>query len=155
MAPKKTKLVTLKLASSKLKQFNIPEPAKKKKQPVIKAATPASPAQVGGDDAATGVSTPVKSSLGPRLGLGAINAQLRALDRSGKPCRKWTKLPIHLKSFTGFKYTVPGWNGGPREVKEDEPKLKSEEVAESVSKEPTAEPTVEPGVAAEPVKVEM
>jgi INO80 complex subunit Ies4 len=122
MGQKKTKIITLKLSSSKLKEFNFPDPVKKKKLISIKAATPVSPAPGLNED--TGTSTPVKSTLGPRLGLGAINAQLRALDRSGKPCRKWTKQAIQLKSFTGFKYTLSGWNGGPKEAKEENQRQK-------------------------------
>ncbi|KAK6496780.1 hypothetical protein TWF481_001768 [Arthrobotrys musiformis] len=46
------------------------------------------------------------SRLGPKSSGGAINAGLRALDRSGAPCKKWAKAPFTLKSFTGFKFTV-------------------------------------------------
>ncbi|KAK9455339.1 INO80 complex subunit Ies4-domain-containing protein [Dipodascopsis uninucleata] len=60
------------------------------------------------------------SKLGPKANQGSINAQLRALDRSGKPCRKWKKIPFELKSFTGFEWSVDTWYGGPRELTEDE-----------------------------------
>ncbi|KAK6344816.1 hypothetical protein TWF718_006770 [Orbilia javanica] len=49
------------------------------------------------------------SRLGPKASGGAINAGLRALDRSGSPCRKWAKSPVILKSFTGFKFTVKAY----------------------------------------------
>ncbi|KAK6520122.1 hypothetical protein TWF506_000408 [Arthrobotrys conoides] len=49
------------------------------------------------------------SRLGPKSSGGAINAGLRALDRSGAPCRKWAKAPVTLKSFTGFKFTVKAY----------------------------------------------
>ncbi|KEF57087.1 uncharacterized protein A1O9_07277 [Exophiala aquamarina CBS 119918] len=49
--------------------------------------------------------------LGPKANQGAINAGLRALDRSGKPCRKWNKKPFQLKSFTGIVWDVPSWRG--------------------------------------------
>lgn len=49
--------------------------------------------------------------LGPKANQGAINAGLRALDRSGKPCRKWSKKPFQLKSFTGIVWDVPSWRG--------------------------------------------
>lgn len=49
--------------------------------------------------------------LGPKANQGAINAGLRALDRSGKPCRKWDKKPFQLKSFTGIVWDVPSWRG--------------------------------------------
>jgi hypothetical protein len=35
--------------------------------------------------------TGAANKLGPKANQGAINAGLRALDRSGKPCRKWNK----------------------------------------------------------------
>ncbi|KAH7148636.1 INO80 complex, subunit Ies4 [Dactylonectria macrodidyma] len=47
--------------------------------------------------------------LGPKANQGAINAGLRALDRSGKPCRKWSKGGFTLKSFTGVVWEIPRW----------------------------------------------
>lgn len=114
MGPKKSKVVTLKISPSKLKEYSFSDSSKKKKLLSVKATAPASPASIHEEN--TGTSTPIKNTPGPRPGLGAVNAQLRALDRTGKPCRKWTKQPIHLKSFTGFKYTLYGWNGGPKEI---------------------------------------
>jgi hypothetical protein len=49
--------------------------------------------------------------LGPKANQGAINAGLRALDRSGKPCRKWERKTFTLKSFTGAGWTTPSWAG--------------------------------------------
>ncbi|OCT50024.1 hypothetical protein CLCR_07449 [Cladophialophora carrionii] len=50
--------------------------------------------------------------LGPKANQGAINAGLRALDRSGAPCRKWKKKAFTLKSFTGVVWEIPSWRGG-------------------------------------------
>jgi len=47
--------------------------------------------------------------LGPKANQGAINAGLRALDRSGKPCRKWQKGNFRIKSFTGAVWEIPRW----------------------------------------------
>lgn len=47
--------------------------------------------------------------LGPKANQGAINAGLRALDRTGKPCRRWQKKGFHLKSFTGIQWGLPSW----------------------------------------------
>ena len=47
--------------------------------------------------------------LGPKANQGAINAGLRALDRSGKPCRKWEKKGFQVKSFTGVFWSVSTW----------------------------------------------
>ncbi|KFA66355.1 hypothetical protein S40285_01246 [Stachybotrys chlorohalonatus IBT 40285] len=52
--------------------------------------------------------------LGPKANQGAINAGLRALDRSGKPCRKWAKGGFKLKSFTGVAWEIPRWTAPPR-----------------------------------------
>ncbi|KAJ5109736.1 hypothetical protein N7532_002381 [Penicillium argentinense] len=47
--------------------------------------------------------------LGPKANTGAINAGLRALDRTGAPCRKWEKQPLRLRSFTGVAWQLPSW----------------------------------------------
>lgn len=52
--------------------------------------------------------------LGPKANQGAINAGLRALDRTGKPCRKWQKGGFTLKSFTGVVWEIPRWTAPPR-----------------------------------------
>lgn len=48
--------------------------------------------------------------LGPKANTGAINAGLRALDRSGKPCRKWERKGFTLKSITGVTWSVGSWS---------------------------------------------
>ncbi|KAJ4365466.1 hypothetical protein N0V95_000401 [Ascochyta clinopodiicola] len=48
--------------------------------------------------------------LGPKANQGAINAGLRALDRTGKfKCRKWEKKGLQLRSFTGVAWDVTSW----------------------------------------------
>ncbi|KAL4945942.1 hypothetical protein BDV06DRAFT_174455 [Aspergillus oleicola] len=56
--------------------------------------------------------------LGPKANTGAINAGLRALDRSGTPCRKWERKPFQLKSFTGIHWALPSWSA-PRSQKQE------------------------------------
>jgi len=71
--------------------------------------------------------TPISShKLGPKANQGAINAGLRALDRTGKPCRRWQRKGFQLKSFTGHAWTLPSWrtskikeNGFSGDVKSD------------------------------------
>lgn len=53
--------------------------------------------------------------LGPKANTGAINAGLRALDRSGKPCRKWGRKGFELKSFTGVAWGVGTWTAPQRD----------------------------------------
>ena len=55
-----------------------------------------------------GVSAPTHK-LGPKANQGAINAHLRALDRTGKPCRKWQKTGFRVKSFIGTTWEIPSW----------------------------------------------
>ncbi|KAH7325953.1 INO80 complex, subunit Ies4 [Stachybotrys elegans] len=56
----------------------------------------------------------VGHKLGPKANQGAINAGLRALDRSGKPCRKWARGGFTLKSFTGVVWEIPRWTAPKR-----------------------------------------
>jgi len=57
----------------------------------------------------TGVVAPAAPKLGPKANQGAINAHLRALDRTGKPCRKWQRQGFKLRSFTGVAWNLPSW----------------------------------------------
>lgn len=52
--------------------------------------------------------------LGPKANQGAINAGLRALDRSGAPCRKWARGGFAIKSFTGTTWEIPRWGAPPK-----------------------------------------
>lgn len=53
--------------------------------------------------------------LGPKANQGAINANLRALDRTGKfKCRKWEKKGFKIRSFTGVVFDLPTWKAPPR-----------------------------------------
>ena len=76
---------------------------------------------LGGDEASRPWTTPAPLAghkLGPKANQGAINAGLRALDRSGKPCRKWSKKGFTVKSFTGIAWSLPSW-GAPSRQKDD------------------------------------
>ncbi|KAL3469450.1 INO80 complex, subunit Ies4 [Aspergillus californicus] len=57
--------------------------------------------------------------LGPKANTGAINAGLRALDRTGAPCRKWERKPFQLKSFTGIQWALPSWRAPQPRKKEE------------------------------------
>ncbi|KAG0646175.1 INO80 complex subunit 4 [Hyphodiscus hymeniophilus] len=59
--------------------------------------------------------------LGPKANQGAINAGLRALDRTGKPCRKWQKGGFKVKSFTGVTWEIPRWKAPPKISVENKP----------------------------------
>ncbi|KAF2140028.1 uncharacterized protein K452DRAFT_310378 [Aplosporella prunicola CBS 121167] len=64
--------------------------------------------------------------LGPKANQGAINAGLRALDRSGKPCRKWEKKGFQLKSFTGVAWSVPTWRTPKKSTVDENGDVKSD-----------------------------
>lgn len=74
---------------------------------------------------AAGANPTATHRLGPKANTGHINANLRALDRTGKPCRKWDRKPLQIKSFTGTMWGMPTWKaperdaGFPGDVKSD------------------------------------
>lgn len=57
----------------------------------------------------TGTAAAAIHKLGPKANQGAINAGLRALDRTGKAARKWQRKGFQLKSFTGVTWQSPSW----------------------------------------------
>ena len=73
-----------------------------------------------------GATTAIPSKLGPKANQGAINAGLRALDRSGKPCRKWEKKVFSLKSFTGVAWSVPTWRSPKKTMVDENGDVKSD-----------------------------
>jgi hypothetical protein len=52
--------------------------------------------------------------LNPKANQGAINANLRALDRSGAACRKWVHTGFKVKSFTGVLWDTGAWSATKR-----------------------------------------
>jgi hypothetical protein len=80
--------------------------------------------------------------LGPKANQGAINAGLRALDRSGKPCRKWTKSGgFQMKSFTGVVWEIPRWTAPPK----PKPEVPSEDSTTAASAESNGKENKENG----------
>lgn len=75
--------------------------------------------------------------LGPKANQGAINAGLRALDRSGKPCRKWQKSSFKIRSFTGTEWEIPRWAAPPKVTIKGEPDESSSASSSKENKEST------------------
>jgi len=75
--------------------------------------------------------------LGPKANQGAINAGLRALDRSGKPCRKWQKSSFKIRSFTGTEWAIPRWAAPPKVTIKGEPDESSSASSSKENKEST------------------
>ncbi|KAL7926238.1 DUF1711 domain-containing protein [Trichoderma austrokoningii] len=86
-------------------------------------------------DHSSAAARPAAHKLGPKANQGAINAGLRALDRSGKPCRKWAKGGFKLKSFTGVAWEIPRWTAPPRTVPESGTEDSAAPSAEGSNKE--------------------
>jgi hypothetical protein len=85
------------------------------------------------DPAARTAAAPAAHKLGPKANQGAINAGLRALDRSGKPCRKWERKAFQVKSFTGVVWQLPTWRA-PKKDNAGENKDPSVQTGDSDSK---------------------
>nr|POF05915.1 ino80 complex subunit 4 [Quercus suber] len=86
-------------------------PGPKKKQKLADGIIDAE----GGGTPKPGASNVAAHKLGPKANTGAINAGLRALDRSGKPCRRWQKNGVKIKSFTGNLWGVDTWKAPKRD----------------------------------------
>ena len=65
----------------------------------------------GGSGAGTPVPTGEKErgKPGPKANPGGINAGLRALDRSGKPTRRWTKVRYPVHTISGYTFYTTAW----------------------------------------------
>lgn len=63
-------------------------------------------AEGDGTPGATTAPAAPAQKLGPKANLGVINEKLRALDRTGTPCRKWQRKGFTVKSFTGVMWDV-------------------------------------------------
>ncbi|KAB2576179.1 putative duf1711 domain protein [Lasiodiplodia theobromae] len=86
-----------------------------------------------GEGTMNGVMPMSTQKLGPKANQGAINAGLRALDRSGKPCRKWEKKGFQLKSFTGIAWSVPTWRSPRKSTVDENGDVKSDTTGSSDS----------------------
>lgn len=118
--------LTLKVSSEKLQKLR------------DRSSAPSSPMPAGSSQAASGSSTPApKGKPGPKPGSShtksgpkdtdsAINSQLRALDRSGKPPRHWVKAPVQIKSFTNCAFEVPEWASADKGVGGEKVKVEVE-----------------------------
>jgi len=105
-APKKRTLATADAANGAGKQRGKPGPKKKMKMGDM-INDPNSKGAFAGAAPAT--------KLGPKANAGAINANLRSLDRTGKfKVRKWVKKGLALRSFTGVVWQVPTYTAPPR-----------------------------------------
>jgi len=64
---------------------------------------------------ASGAGTPApqaekeKAKPGPKANPGGINAGLRALDRSGKPTRRWQRVQVPVRTISGYIFYTSGW----------------------------------------------
>jgi len=85
-----------------------------------------------------GAAAPAAPKLGPKANQGAINACLRALDRTGKPCRKWEKRGFKVKSFTGIAWAAATWSANKKAAADFSGDVKSDSSSSGENK-PTQE----------------
>jgi hypothetical protein len=88
-----------------------------------------------------GAPIPTAPKLGPKANQGAINACLRALDRTGKPCRKWAKSGFKVRSFTGVAWDARAWTAHKKAAAEFAGDVKSDSSSSGENK-PTQESSV-------------
>jgi hypothetical protein len=103
--------------------------------------------------------------LGPKANAGAINANLRSLDRTGKfKVRKWAKTGFRIRTFTGSVVELPSWKASQRaaafseDVKSDstgssDTKIKDESSAVSDKSGLTPAPPAMDALASSPAPV--
>ncbi|KAG0153020.1 hypothetical protein PDIDSM_1979 [Penicillium digitatum] len=93
--------------------FRVPSPANKRTKeqtdPTAKSRGRPGPKKKPRLDEGDATKIPAAQRLGPKANTGAINAGLRALDRTGAACRKWERKPLQLRSFTGIMWQLPSW----------------------------------------------
>lgn len=115
MAPKKTYTVTLKLPLDVLRSVKAAPAASKAKSRVKKLSKEkktgtlspgSSPAPTDDSQGKGTVNTGPKELSTAGL---AVSSIAQALDKSGRPCRRWTRAPIHFKTFSGFKISIDTW----------------------------------------------
>jgi hypothetical protein len=80
--------------------------------------------------------------INPKANQGAINANLRALDRTGKPCRRWAKKGFEVKSFTGVQWASPSWTAPTRSSADFAGDVKSDSSGSSDAPKPTQDSSV-------------
>ncbi|KAK6869041.1 hypothetical protein K6H10_005290 [Candida tropicalis] len=81
------------------------------------------------------------------LTMNSITSGQYALDKSGKPCKRWVKKPRQFKSFTGFKVTYVAFEPkdavDKQETKQEDVEIKEESVS-NISTEAANTPVVTP-----------
>ncbi|AOW06716.1 INO80 complex subunit Ies4-domain-containing protein [Yarrowia lipolytica] len=117
--------LTLKVSSEKLQKLKDRSSAPSSPMPASQAASGSSTPAPKGKPGPKPGSSHTKS--GPKDTDSAINSQLRALDRTGKPPRHWVKTPVQIKSFTNCAFDVPEWGSSDKGMNErGEKKVKLE-----------------------------
>ena len=53
--------------------------------------------------------TKERAKPGPKANPGGINEKLRALDRSGKPTRRWQKVQYPVNTCSGYVFYTTTW----------------------------------------------
>ncbi|GEQ67687.1 hypothetical protein JCM33374_g1352 [Metschnikowia sp. JCM 33374] len=141
MAPPRKYNVKLKLPPSFLETlpvFATPTPKSKSRAKKLSAEDKRAGTPPGSSPAPPEESVSVgKINTGPKelstAGL-TVNTVTQALDKSGKPCRRWKKAPMQFKTFSGFKIELGTWkpDAAAQNIKPDT-SVPSEKSPEAVS----------------------
>lgn len=82
------------------------------------------------------INSGLKESSTSGLVMNSISNGLYALDKSGKPCRKWVKKPTQFKTFSGFKVKYVSYKH--KNAEKPKPKVKEEVPAKLESSPPVS-----------------
>jgi hypothetical protein len=109
--------------------------AKSRPRPGPKAKKQKLGDQINDPNSTTPFAVPAPAQkLGPKANAGAINANLRSLDRTGKfKARKWQKTGFRIRTFTGSVVELPSWKAPQRSTGFSED-VKSDSTGSSDSK---------------------
>ena len=83
------------------------------------------------------INSGLKESSTSGLVMNSISNGLYALDKSGKPCKKWVKKPTQFKTFSGFKVKYISWK---HKNPEKSQKSKTKEEAKAAIKQESSPP---------------
>ncbi|KAI5966483.1 uncharacterized protein KGF55_000792 [Candida pseudojiufengensis] len=97
------------LQSSTNSQKSSPAPDGGSVTPAPNASTSGGGGSGSGGISQYKINVGLKESSTAGLAMNSINSALYALDKSGKPCKKWVKKQKQFKTFTGFKVNYSGY----------------------------------------------
>lgn len=146
-AKSRVKKIAVKLAPNSTSTSKAGSPTPNIPDGYDRDATPSENAASGPAISNFKINSGVKEMSTAGLTMKSIAPDKYVLDKSGKPCKRWTKKPRTFKTFSGFKVTQKLWRGEVVKEKTKDKKKKEEAVKQEPPKEGTLAAVV-PEVAA-------